>query len=71
MALAVIFGLFVSTVLTLGVVPTLYLSYDRAKKKLAGLFSNSKATAEKDLRSPLKGDSRIDGGARCGIPTRS
>jgi len=35
MATAIIFGLLVATVLTLGVVPTLYLIYARAKAKLA------------------------------------
>ena len=36
MAVAIIFGLFLSTLLTLGVVPTLYLLYDRAKSRLTG-----------------------------------
>jgi multidrug efflux pump len=36
MAVAIIFGLFVSTLLTLGVVPTLYLLYDRTKSRLTG-----------------------------------
>ncbi len=34
MAVAIIFGLFLSTLLTLGVVPTLYLLYDRTKSRL-------------------------------------
>ncbi len=35
MAVVVIFGLLVSTVLTLGVVPTLYLLYERARRNLS------------------------------------
>jgi len=35
MAVAIIFGLFLSTLLTLGVVPTLYLIYSRIKARLA------------------------------------
>ncbi|MCP4298517.1 MAG: efflux RND transporter permease subunit [Proteobacteria bacterium] len=36
MAVAIIFGLFLSTILTLGVVPTLYVIYDRSKSWISG-----------------------------------
>lgn len=39
MAVAIIFGLLLSTLLTLGVVPTLYLIYDRSKTRLVEKWS--------------------------------
>ena len=38
MAVAIIFGLFMSTLLTLGVVPTLYVIYERSKTRLVRMF---------------------------------
>lgn len=45
MAVAIIFGLFLSTLLTLGVVPTLYLIYDRAKSRLSEKWSEKQDLA--------------------------
>ena len=39
MAVAIIFGLLLATVLTLGVVPSLYLIYDRSKTRLSRTFN--------------------------------
>jgi multidrug efflux pump subunit AcrB len=49
MASAVIFGLLVATILTLGVVPTLYLSYARMRdvaRRLRGLPTKAQAVRE-------------------------
>jgi multidrug efflux pump subunit AcrB len=50
MALAIIFGLLVATVLTLGVVPTLYLVYSRAKERLSWFFSEQGETVRDRVR---------------------
>ena len=39
MAVAIIFGLLLATILTLGVVPSLYLIYDRSKTRLSRTFN--------------------------------
>lgn len=50
MAVAVIFGLLVATVLTLGIVPTLYLSYERLRLGVNRLLGRQSTSPLQDLR---------------------
>ncbi|MBW2623725.1 MAG: efflux RND transporter permease subunit [Deltaproteobacteria bacterium] len=48
MAVVIIFGLLLATILTLGVVPSLYIIYDRAKTGMSRTF-NWRSIGEVDL----------------------